>query len=62
MWYRIAEWFSDVRERYNLIRDFNKSAKNSFIGGQAPTLLEARITMGSSEFRHAFSKFMGGWV
>jgi len=60
MWYRLLEWFSDVRERYNLIRDFNRSAKNSFINGQAPTLLEARITIGSFEFRHAFSKFMGG--
>jgi hypothetical protein len=42
------------------MRDFNKSAKNSFINSQAPTLLEARTTIGSSEFRHAFSKFMGG--
>jgi len=60
MWHRIIDWFGEVRERYNLVRDFNKSAKNSFISGHAPTLLEARITMGSSEFRHAFSKFMGG--
>ena len=60
MWYRIAEWFSDVRERHNLLRDFNRSAKNAFINSQAPTLLEARITIGSFEYRHAFSKFMGG--
>lgn len=60
MWYRLIDWFSDVRERYNLVRDFNKSAKKSFISSQAPTLLEARVTMGSSEFRHAFSKFMAG--
>ena len=59
-WYRLIDWFSEVRERYTLIRDFNKSAKNSFIAGQAPTLLEVRITIGSSEFRHAFSKFMAG--
>ncbi|MFM2338060.1 MAG: hypothetical protein RL115_1253 [Bacteroidota bacterium] len=60
MWYRLVEWFSDVRERYNLVRDFNKLAKKSFISGHAPTLLEARITIGSFEFRHAFSKFMAG--
>lgn len=60
MWNQLIEWFGDARERYILIRDFNKSAKNAFILGEAPTLLEAKITMGSSEFRHAFSKFMGG--
>ena len=60
IWHRLVDWFSEVRERYNLVRDFNKAAKNSFIAGQAPTLLEARITIGSSEFRHAFSKFMAG--
>lgn len=60
MWHRLIDWFSDVRERYNLIRDFNKSAKKSFISGQAPTLLEARVTRGSSDFRHSFSKFMAG--
>jgi len=60
MWHRLLDWFSDVRERYNLVREFNRSAKKSFIEGQAPTLLEARTTIGSSEFRHAFSKFMSG--
>jgi hypothetical protein len=60
MWYRLIEWFADFRERYNLVREFNKSAKNSFIAGQAPTLLEARVTVGSAQFRHAFSKFLGG--
>lgn len=60
MWYKLIDWFTDVRERHNLIRDFNRSAKNSFINGQAPTLLEVKTTIGSSEYRHAFSKFMGG--
>ena len=60
MWYRLLDWFSDVRERFNLIRDFNKSAKNAFIKGEAPTLLEARTTIGSFEYKHAFSKFLGG--
>jgi hypothetical protein len=60
MWHRLIDWFGEVRERYNLVRDFNKAAKNSFIAGQAPTLLEARVTIGSSEFKHAFSKFLAG--
>ena len=60
IWYRILEWFGEVRERYSLIHQFNKAAKNSFIAGEAPTLLHTRITMGSNEYRHAFSKFMAG--
>ena len=63
MWYRIiviAEWFGEMAERYRLIRDFNKAAKNSFIARKAPTLLESKITKGESNYRHAFSKFLGG--
>jgi hypothetical protein len=63
MWYKIvqiADWFGEMSERYKLIRDFNKAAKDSFISGQAGTLLEAKITWGESSYRHAFSKFMGG--
>jgi len=63
MWHKImviADWFGEMRERYNLIRQFNHSAKQTFIKGEAPTLLEAKITKGDSAFRHEFSKFLGG--
>jgi len=63
MWYKlimIADWFGEMAERYRLVRDFNRTAKNSFIMGTADTLLEARITQGDSNYKHAFSKFMGG--
>jgi hypothetical protein len=60
MWYRLIDWFSDVRERYRLVKDFNTMAKKAFISGLAPTLLEARTTIGCIEYRHAFSKFMAG--
>jgi len=63
MWHRIAiiiDWFGEMRERHNLIRDFNRGAKNAFIMGTAPTLLEARISRGDSNYRHQFSKFLGG--
>lgn len=60
MWYRVVEWFGDVKERIMLVSDFNKAAKKAFILGLAPTLLEVRVTMGSLENRHAFSKFMAG--
>jgi hypothetical protein len=56
----VAEWFGEMAERYKLIRDFNKAAKYSFVSGNAPTLLEVKITKGDSNFKHAFSKWMGG--
>ncbi len=60
MWYRLLEWFSEAKERANLQRDFNRAAKQAFINGDADTLLEARTTIGSSDFRHEFSRFMQG--
>ena len=63
MWYKIIEiidWFGEMADRYRLVRDFNNAAKNSFLTGEADTLLQAKITMGEWAYRHAFSKFMGG--
>jgi len=60
MWHRIIGWFSERKERKDLVKDFNLSARNSFVTGEAPTLLEARTTTGDSAYRHAFSKFLGG--
>jgi len=63
LWHRIInvkEWFGEMAERYRLVRDFNKAAKMSFITGEAPTLLQARITKGGGDNRHAFSRFLAG--
>jgi hypothetical protein len=63
MWHKIIEitdWFGELAERYRLVKNFNRAAKHSFIGGIAPTLLEVKITKGESLYRHAFSKWMGG--
>ena len=63
MWYKIIEvreWFGEMVERHRLVKDFNRAAKNSFIAGMAPTLLEAKITKGDSNYKHAFSKWLGG--
>ena len=63
MWNKIIEvqeWFGEIAERYKLVKSFNRSAKYSFISGNAPTLLEAKITIGDSNYRHAFSKWRGG--
>ena len=56
----IADWFGEMSERYKLIRDFNRAGKNAYIAGKAPTLLDAKITIGESAYTHAFSKFLGG--
>lgn len=59
MWHRILSWFSDRKDRRDLVKDFNLSARNSFVSGEAPSLLEAKITRGEAAYRHAFSKFLG---
>lgn len=51
----LKEWFSDRKERRELIYDFNKSAKNAFIIGIAPTLLKASMSKGCSDYKHRFS-------
>jgi len=57
---QIIDWFGEIRDRYQLIRDFNRASKNAFIAGSFPILLEARITRGDSSYRHTFSKFLAG--
>ncbi len=63
MWQKImiiSEWFGEMTERFRLIRDFNRAAKMAFISGEAPTLLQSRISKGESAYRHSFSRFMAG--
>jgi hypothetical protein len=63
MWSRfsfIVDWFNDFNERRRLVRNFNLAAREAFVSGMAPTLLEASISIGESAYRHAFSKFMAG--
>ncbi len=57
-WNRVIDWFRDKSERAKLIRSFNNSAKNSFVGGQAPTLLKASISKGERAYRHQFSNWL----
>lgn len=62
MWYHIigiVEWFGERKERYRLVRDFNRAAKNAFIIGLAPTLLETKITRVSL---HINTNFQNLWV
>ena len=58
---KIQDWFGEISERHRTVRNFNKLSKASFVGGQANTLLEAKISYGNSEYRHAFSKWRSGF-
>ena len=63
MWSRIlkvVDWFSDLSERHRVTRNFNLAARDAFVKGYAPTLLEAKSTYGDSSYRHQFSRFMAG--
>ena len=40
------------------MRSFNESARNSFVGGIAPTLLKAKISKGENSYKHQFSNWL----
>ena len=58
IWNRIIKWFRDMSERNRLINDWNHSARESYIAGAVPSLLEASTSMGNSDYRHEMSKWM----
>jgi len=61
IWSHIYNWFMDFTEREKLIREFNKAARNSFIIGETPFLMEASIFLGDSNYKHSFSKMFSGF-
>ena len=60
IWNNIRNWFSDIIERNRFLNDWNRNAKDSYVSGIIPILMEARTTIGSTEYRHEFSKWMAG--
>ena len=57
-WNRVLEWFSNNRERNELIDNFNKSAKDAFVSNVVPVYLKAESSRGNSSFKHQFSSFL----
>ena len=57
-WNRIVSWFKDHNERNRLVRSFNESAREAFVLGEAPAMLEACISRGDPLYRHSFSKWL----
>ncbi len=59
-WNRIIEWFEDRQSRTALVRSFNRSAKEAFVQGIVPVMMEAKIVKGDPRYRHQFSKLLDG--
>ena len=55
IWSRIVEWFQDRQDRRRLLLGFNKSAREAFVNGYAPVILEARVSKGNRTYKHQFS-------
>ena len=60
LWNRIIEWFEDRQSRTKLVRSFNHSAKEAFVQGIVPVMMEASIVKGDPKYRHMFSKVFEG--
>lgn len=52
---RIIGWFEDRNSRTRLISHFNQEAREAFVTGKVPVLLEASISKGCREYKHQFS-------
>lgn len=58
IWNAIVQWFQDRSERTKLINSFNASARNAYVMGEAPAMLQASVSKGDSSYRHEFSKWL----
>ena len=56
-WNRIIDWFRDMSERRKLIMGWNYNARQAYIEGFIPLLLEASISKGNGGFRHEMSSW-----
>lgn len=58
IWDRIVKWFRDMSERRKLLNEWNDSARDAYVSGAVPSLLEASTSCGNSNYRHEMSKWM----
>lgn len=57
-WNKIIGWFRDRSDRRKLILSFNEAAREAFVIGDAPALLEASVSKGDASYRHSFTRWM----
>ena len=58
IWDRIINWFRDMSERRRLLNEWNGNAREAYIVGAVPSLLEASTSIGNSNYSHEMSKWM----
>lgn len=58
IWNVIVSWFKDRSERNKLINSFNESAREAYVSGVAPAMLQASISKGDPLYKHEFSKWL----
>ena len=57
-WNKIISWFKEMSERNKLLCKWNEEAKESYIQGIIPVLLEANISKGDNRYKHQFSRLL----
>lgn len=58
IWDRIVKWFRDMSERRRLLNEWNDNAREAYILGTVPLLLEASVSMGNGGFKHEMSSWL----
>jgi hypothetical protein len=58
IWNFIVQWFKDRSDRTKLIHSFNESAREAYVMGAAPAMLQASVSKGDSNYKHMFSKWL----
>lgn len=58
IWNLIVQWFKDRSERTKLINSFNASAREAYVMGEVPAMLQASVSSGDSNFRHDLSRWL----
>ena len=56
-WSNMTSWFQDGLDRKKLVKEFNNSAKASFVNGNVPALLKCSISKGYKPYKHTNSAF-----
>lgn len=59
IWNSIIGWFRDRSERTKLVTGFNESAREAYVNGAAPAMLQASVSKGDPNYKHMFSKWLG---
>ena len=54
-WDCITTWFKNIKDRTDVINEFNKAAQNSYVDGKVPYQLKSSKSRGEEIFKHSTS-------